>query len=533
MDVGFEPMTTPTTIPELVRAASTRYGDRDGLVDDRRSWTFAELADDVARVARALVARGLAAGDRVAIWAPNVSEWIFAALGAHTAGAVLIPLNTRFKGPEAAYVLEASGARMLFTVTDFLDTDYVALLESAGRGAVEEIVVLRGSVPDGCTAWMDFLARADDVNTGEVRARGEALRGDDVCDILFTSGTTGRPKGAMLMHAPSIRAYDDWSSIVGLREGDRYLIVNPFFHAFGLKAGILASLLKGATIFPHPVFDVPSVLRRVSEEHITMLPGPPAIFQTILARDDLDDFELSSLRLSVTGAAPIPTQMIVDMRERLGFENVVTGYGLTEAHGIATMNRHDDDPETIARTDGRPIPGVEVCLVDAEGVEVPTGSPGEILVRGYNLMRGYLDDPPATAEAIDADGWLHTGDVGVLDERGNLTITDRIKDMYIVGGFNTYPAEIEKILTGHDAVTQAAVIGVPDERLGEVGMAFVVADPDRVSPDEIIAWAREQMANFKVPRYVEIVDALPMNASNKVVKPRLREQVEKLLAERS
>jgi acyl-CoA synthetase (AMP-forming)/AMP-acid ligase II len=323
----------------------------------------------------------------------------------------------------------------------------------------------------------------------------------------------------MLFHSASIRAYDAWSDVVGLRTGDRYLIINPFFHAFGLKAGILACVLKGATIIPHPVFDVPAVMRRVVEERISMLPGPPAIFQTILNHPNFDDFDFSTLRLSVTGSATIPVQMIIDMRERLGFENVVTGYGLTESHGITTMCRHDDDPETIANTAGRAIPNVEVRVVDESGNVVPTGEPGEVVVRGYNLMKGYYDNPEATAEAIDADGWLHTGDIAVQDAAGNVTITDRIKDMFIVGGFNAYPAEIENIMMGHSDVASVAVVGVPDPRLGEVGMAFVVPTTGvDVDKDALIAWCRENMANYKVPRYVELVDSLPLNASNKVLK---------------
>jgi len=516
----------PQTIPALVRSAAERFGDLEGMVDGDVRLSFAQLAAEVDRVAAALIASGAEPGERVAIWAPNVWEWAVIALATHSVGAVVIPLNTRFKGPEAGYVIGAARASRLFTVTDFLDTDYVALLDGAeDLDTLREIVVLRGTVPNGCVAFADFVARGDTVDPAAVRARADAVRPDDLCDILFTSGTTGAPKGAMLVHAASIRAYDAWSTVVGLREGDRYLIVNPFFHAFGLKAGILASLVKGATIVPHPVFDVPAVMRRVVEERISMLPGPPAIFQTILNHPDLASFDLSSLRLSVTGAAAIPTQMIVDMRERLGFENVVTGYGLTEAHGIATMCRHTDDPETIAKTSGRPIPGVEVRVVGEDGGDVPQGQPGEVLVRGYNLMRGYLDDPDATAATIDADGWLHTGDVGVLDPGGNLMITDRLKDMYIVGGFNAYPAEIENIMNRHEAVAQVAVVGVPDGRLGEVGMAFVVpVNGATVEPDALVAWCRENMANYKVPRYVEVVDALPLNPSGKVLKYELRER---------
>jgi acyl-CoA synthetase (AMP-forming)/AMP-acid ligase II len=327
----------------------------------------------------------------------------------------------------------------------------------------------------------------------------------------------------MLTHQASIRAYWSWSDVVGMREGDRYLVVNPFFHAFGLKAGILASLLRGATVLPHAVFDVPAVMRRVHDDQITMLPGPPAIYQTMLNHPDLASFDLSSLRLAVTGAASIPVELIVRMRKELPFETVVTGYGLTEATGIATMCRHDDDPDTIAKTVGRPIPGVEVRVVDDERRPLSPGEPGEVLIRGYNLMKGYLDDAEATAEAIDADGWLHTGDVGVFDERGNLRITDRMKDMFIVGGFNAYPAEIEGIMLQHPAVAQVAVVGVPDPRLGEVGAAFVVPRTgDSLDPDALIAWCREHMANYKAPRSVHVVAELPLNASGKVLKYELR-----------
>jgi acyl-CoA synthetase (AMP-forming)/AMP-acid ligase II len=522
----------PQTIPQVVARAAQLFGDREGIVDGDVRLTFAELAGEIDRAARALIAGGVEPGERVAIWAPNVYEWAVAAFAVHTVGAVVIPINTRFKGDEAAYVLGAAGAHRLFTVTDFLDTDYVALLQQASTEVdLDDIVILRGTVPGGCTAWSDFMARGEGVDQAAVEQRAVAIKGDDLCDILFTSGTTGAPKGAMLMHAPSIRAYNSWSDVVGLREGDRYLIINPFFHAFGLKAGLLSALLKGATIVPHPIFDVPSVMRRIVEEKISMLPGPPAIFQTILNHPDLASFDLSSLRLSVTGAAAIPTEMIIAMREKLGFENVVTGYGLTEAHGIATMCRHDDDPETIAKTSGRAIPDVEVRLVDDDNKEVPVGQPGEVVVRGYNIMKGYLDNPVATAEAIDAEGWLHTGDVAVSDANGNITITDRKKDMFIVGGFNAYPAEIENIMNRHPGVAQVAIVGVPDQRLGEVAMAFVIsAAGTTLDTDELTGWCREHMANYKVPRYIEVVDALPLNASGKVLKYDLRDRGAKVVA---
>jgi acyl-CoA synthetase (AMP-forming)/AMP-acid ligase II len=468
-------------------------------------------------------------GDRASVWAPNLHQWIVAALGLYSAGGVLVPLNTRFKGAEAAHVLRTSGARLLFTVTDFLDTNYVDLLADAGaRDLVEEIVILEGSVPAGSTdqvvSWADFLARGADVADAEVDAREAALTGDTMSDIIFTSGTTGAPKGAMLRHGASVRLYASWAEVVGLRHGDRYLLIYPLFHTAGLKSGLLASLLTGTTLLPHPVFDPQTVMQTVQSERVTMLPGPPAIYQTIL-NTDVSDYDLSSLRLAVTGAAVVPVELVVQLREELGFDSVVTGYGLTETTGTVAMCRHDDDPEIIAHTSGRPLAGIEMKIVDADGDDVPTGQPGEIVTRGYQVMIGYFDNPEATAEAIDADGWLHTGDVGYVDAQNNVTITDRIKDMFIVGGFNAYPAEIEGLMLEHPDVAQVAIVGVPDERMGEVGMAFVVPTAGHtVDRDQVLTWARAHMANFKAPRYLEVVDALPLNASGKVLKFELRQR---------
>jgi len=516
------------TLPKLWASAAERFGDASALEDAPVQFTFRQLHGAVREAARGFIALGIQPGDRVAIWAPNTWEWVVALGGLHSAGAVLVPLNTRFKGREAAYILAKSGAKVLLTVSDFLGTDYVAMLEPerANLPDLAHVVVIRGSAPHGTTAWSDFIGNGQAVKEEEIEARINSVRGDEVSDILFTSGTTGQPKGAMCTHAQVLRAYADWADVVGLRAGDRYLIVNPFFHAFGYKAGIVASLVTGATILPHAVFDPAAVFERIPADRISMLPAPPALYQTLLNHPDLDKHDMSSLRLAVTGAAVIPVELVKKMGDVLGFETVITGYGLTEACGIATMCRHDDDPETIATTSGRAIPGVEVQVVDDDGKEVPRGDAGEIVVRGYNVMLAYYDEPAETKATIDADGWLHTGDIGVMNDRGYLKITDRKKDVFIVGGFNAYPAEIENMLLSHDGVAQVAVVGVPDERLGEVGAAFVVTKSGQtVDPDALIAWCREHMANFKVPRRVEIVDALPLNAAGKVLKYQLRDQL--------
>jgi acyl-CoA synthetase (AMP-forming)/AMP-acid ligase II len=511
------------TIPRLVLAASQAYRGHNVIEDGDAVLAYEDLEAEALRAARAFMAVGVERGDRVSIWAPNIHEWILAAIGLQAAGGVLVPLNTRFKGGEAAYILNKSGARILCTVGDFLGTDYVAAIRDEDVPGLERIVALRAD-GEGAQPWEEFLAGGASVPEEAARERLLSVEPTDLSDMMFTSGTTGKPKGVMTEHHQNLRVFETWSDVVGLREGDRYLIINPFFHAFGYKSGWLSSIMRGATILPQPVFDVDTVLARVAKDRISMLPGPPAIYQSILAHPRLREYDLSCLRLAVTGAAAIPVELIHRMRDELGFETIVTGYGLTETCGTVSMCRHDDDPETIATTSGRAIPGIEVRCVDSDGKEVPRGEPGEVVVRGYNLMRGYFDDEEATRETIDSDGWLHTGDIAVMDERGYLRITDRIKDMFIMGGFNCYPAEIENALFEMDGIAAAAVIGVPDERMGEVGMAFVVLE-DGATLDEqaVIAWSREHMANYKVPRYVRVLDELPMNASGKVTKFALRD----------
>jgi HIP---CoA ligase len=480
------------------------------LVDGDIRLSFARLEETVARSAQAAMAAGLRKGDRAAIWAPNTWEWVIALLGLQRAGAVIVPLNSRYKGEEAAYVLTRSGARLLFTVRGFLGTDYPALLASH-RTPVERVVVFREP------SWTEYL---EDQSSAEPPAVTE----DDLSDLIFTSGTTGRPKGVMSTHGQTVRNIRDWCRIVGLGPGDRYLIVSPFFHTFGYRAGIVACVNAGATAIPLSVVDVPAVLELVHRERVTTLPATPSLFQSIFDYPDRARYDLSSLRLSAVGAASVPVELVEQMRAEL-FSTVVTGYGLTESTGIATMSRPEDPPDVVARTVGRALPSVEVRIVGGDGQELPLGTPGEIVVRGYNVMKGYFDAPEQTAEAIDPEGWLHTGDIGTMDEGGFVAVTDRLKDMYIVGGFNAYPAEIEAALLRHPDIAMVAVVGTPDRRLGEVGMAFVVARSGAAPTEEaIISWARNEMANYKVPRRVAFLDALPMNAVGKVVKDELRTQ---------
>ncbi|WP_374439309.1 FadD3 family acyl-CoA ligase [Pseudomonas panipatensis] len=514
----------PRTIPAALALSARRHAQRIAVDEGEFTLSYADLERLSREAGRALLALGLAPGERVAIWAPNGHRWLVAALGSLMAGAVLVPLSTRLKAAEAVDILRRSGARVLFSVGEFLGSYYPDLLAGHPLDALGQTVVLeQARAGDG--DWAAFLARAAEVPEAALDQRIAALDGDSLSDLMFTSGTTGYPKGVLCAHGQNLRLFENWSEIVGLQAGDRYLIVNPFFHAFGFKAGWLAALIRGATILPQRTFDAETVLGRVERDRVSFLPGPPALYSAMLDHPRRGDFDLSSLRVAVTGAASVPPILVQRMGSELGFESVVTAYGLTECCGLATVCRPGDDPRTVASTCGRPLDDIEVRCVDAQGNPQPVGQPGEVLIRGYNLMQGYFDDPDATREAVDAEGWLHTGDVGVLDERGYLRITDRLKDMFIVGGFNCYPAEVERLLMEHPAVAQAAVIGVPDERQGEVGKAYVILRPGhRLTADGLIAWSREQMANYKVPRSVEIVETLPLNASGKVHKGALRER---------
>jgi HIP---CoA ligase len=526
----------PRTVPALLAAAAEQFADLEALVDGAERWTFAQLAAEVRRCVAAMIASGVEPGDRVSVWAANGRRFVVAALAAVSAGAVLVPVSTRYKGDEAAWILRKSGTSLLLVEDGFLGNDYLGMLRAAvapehgatadlsagGLPTLREIVTLGERAAADATAFEDFLQRGNGVASGLVTARLDAVGEDDVADMFFTSGTTGRPKGAMTSHAQNVRVYEAWSGGVGLRRGDRYLLVNPLFHTFGYKAGLLACLIRGATLVLLPVFDAEQALALIGAERITVLPGPPTLYASLLDHPARHDADLGTLRLAVTGAAVVPVALV----ERLGaelFGEVVIAYGLTESCGTATVGDRRADARTIATTVGRAIEGTEVVVADAQGRPQPPGESGEVLVRGYNVMLGYFDDPAATAAAIDADGWLHTGDVGVLCDDGLLRITDRLKDMFVVGGFNVYPAEVEQLIARHPAVSEAAVIGVPDDRLGEVCRAYVIPRPGtEIAPAELIEFCRERLANFKVPRSVLIVAELPRNAGGKVLKYVLR-----------
>ncbi|GAA2575283.1 AMP-binding protein [Actinomadura fulvescens] len=515
------------TIPRMLRDQAANHGDAEVVVAGDTRLTLAGLAHAASEVARGLMALGVARGDRVAVWAPNTPGWVVAAYGIWDAGAIITPLSTRFKGIEAADLLRKVGAKVLLVAEGFMDTSYLAMLDGADLPELGHTVVLEngpsGTRP-GVLSWQEFLAGGEAVSPEAAEERALSVGPDDLAEIMATSGTTGTPKGVMLHHVQLLRGYWDWAELVTLREGDRYPIIAPFSHGFGINAGLLACVLRRAVMMPVALFQPGELMDLIERNRISVLAGAPPMFFKIL--DELEGRDVSSLRVLICGAAAVPPELIRRLVGRVGIERMINAYGLMEGT-VVSMTRPEDPVEVIAGSTGRAVPGVTVRIVDEEGKDLPVGEPGEILVGGYGVMRGYWRDPERTAEAVDADGWLHTGDIGTLDDAGNVAIVDRKKEMFIVSGFNAYPAEIEGLLLRCPGVAQAAVIGVPDDRLGEVGWAYVVARPGTdLAPDTVIAWAKDNMSNYKVPRKVILVDALPVNVNGKIDKLALHARAE-------
>ena len=524
----------PLTVPMVMRAAARQAPDAIAVADAGLRLTYQDLAARAQEFARALIAGGVRPGDAVAIWAPNSARWIITALGTLAAGAVLVPVNTRYKGPEARYLLGKARATALIVDDGFLGHDYLGMLrradaEAAGAGPVlpglphlRAVVTVGPSRDPAALPYDAFLAAGAAASPADVDARMAALTPGTLCDIIFTSGTSGQPKGVMTSHGTAVRNAAAWADGMGLRAGDRYLLVNPFFHTFGYRAGILACLVARATMYPLAVFDVEAALTIAQADSITVLPGPPTLFHSILDDPRRAGFTLA-IRAVATGAASVPRALMERISGELGVETVYAPYGLTEVAGTATMPPPGAPAEKVLTTVGTAIPGTQIAIAGEDGQPLPPGQDGEILIRGYHVMMGYLDDAAATAEAIDAGGWLHTGDVGRLDDEGYLTVTGRLKEVFQTGGFNVYPVEVEQLLASHPMIAEAAVIGVPDKRLGEVGHAFVVPKPGmRPDPAEVIAFARERIANYKVPRTVIIARTdLPRTPLGKVQKFKL------------
>ena len=526
------------TLYQVLADSAARYPERPAIIYQDKRISYRELLERVNRLAAGLVALGVQPGDKVGIWMSNVPEWIEAYFAISRAGGVVVPMNTRYKTHEVRYILGNSEAVAVFLPREFLGIDFSGMLAQV-RGELPRLkeTILVGGSGAGMRSYEEVLALGDDEGAQRELARRERKLNPSECAfILYTSGTTGQPKGAMLSHHNMTENARQITEIMGISPQDVFLLAVPFFHCFGCVMGILGAFTWGAAVVPMPVFDAKEALELVERERVSVLYGVPTMFVLWLeeyrrARDAGRPYDLSSLRTGIMAGAPCPVEIMRGTMEELGC-NVCIAYGLTEASPVITMTRFDDPLEKRVETVGRPLPGVEVKVVDAARRELPPGEMGELACRGYNVMLGYFKRPQATRQAIDEEGWLYTGDLAVMEPDGYVRIVGRKKDMIITGGFNVYPAELEELLYTHPGVQSAAVVGVPDEVMGEVGMAFIIPKQGaELSPQEIVDFCGQRVAGFKVPRYVVVTGEFPMTPSGKVQKFKLRELGEHLIRE--
>lgn len=515
------------TVPELLRVAARRWGTKTALLSmDEPPTSFAKLDEWADRHARALIADGMGGGERIGIWAPNMWEWVAAAVGSQRAGGTIVPLNLRLRVAEVTDILERAGVTRLVCIGEHRGETYPPLLRGQALPGLKRVIVLRSGsfgLSGREIAWEDFLAAGNAVTSEQLAERERSVTGDTISDILFTSGTTGRPKGAVFKHSSTVRSGHGMVNFARVTERDCLCPLGPFAHFAGYKGGWVNGLVTGASVCWSEAHDSQSLMNAIETMKITVMPAPPVIWQDILDDPGRRDRDLSSLRFIATGSTTIPPELVRRLIAELNVGQVGTGYGMTESGGMTNFARPDDPVVRVAETAGRPAPDAEVRIVDPDGRECELGRDGEILVRTKRALSEYLDDPEATRAALDPDGWLHTGDVGHIDAQGYLTVTDRLKDMYITNGNNVYPAELEKLMGTIPGIANCAVIGVPDERKGEVGHAFLIRmQGAAVSERDVIAWCRENIAAYKVPAGVSFVEDFPRNSQGKVLKEELR-----------
>jgi fatty-acyl-CoA synthase len=512
------------TIGANLERSVARFGDRDVLVDVAagRRWTYAEFDDAVNRVALGLLARGIEKGDRVGIWAPNCAEWVIVQYATAKVGAILVNVNPAYRTHELEYVVQQSGMRLLVSAMSFKSSDYRDMVGSIG---FRDVVYL------GSPEWDDLAAT--DGDPAHLRQRGVTLAFDDPINIQYTSGTTGFPKGATLSHHNILNNGFFVGELIGYTENDRVCLPVPLYHCFGMVMGNLGATSHGACIvLPSPGFDPAATLAAVAQERITSLYGVPTMFIAELSLPDFATYDLSSLRTGIMAGSPCPVEVMKRVVAEMHMTEVAICYGMTETSPVSTMTRRDDGLARRTETVGRVMPHLESKVVDpATGLVVPRGEPGELCTRGYSVMLGYWSQPDATAEAIDAARWMHTGDLATMESDGYLNIVGRIKDLVIRGGENVYPREVEEFLYTHPDVADVQVIGVPDATYGEELMAWVVLRPgaEPLTAEDVRAFCSGKLAHYKIPRYVHVVDGFPMTVTGKVRKVEMRERAVQIL----
>ncbi len=521
------------TIGANLERAVEQFGEREALVSCAQglSYTYAELGAAVDELARGLIAAGLSRGDRVGIWSPNCAEWTIVQYATAKLGVILVNINPAYRSSELRYALHQAGCRMLIAAPSFKTSDYRAMVAEVADTLPE----LEHAVFLGDSAWSTLLRGGGAIRPDELHARGAELTADDPINIQYTSGTTGFPKGATLTHRNILNNGFFVGEQCHYTHEDRVCIPVPFYHCFGMVMGNLACTSHGAAmIIPAPAFEPGATLSAVSQERCTSLYGVPTMFIAMLEHPEFDDYDLDSLRTGIMAGSPCPVEVMKRVIERMHMSEVGICYGMTETSPVSTQTAFDDPLEKRVGSVGRVHQHVEIKVVDPEtGETVDRDQSGELCTRGYSVMSGYWNDPERTAEAVDAEGWMHTGDLATMDSDGYVSIVGRIKDMVIRGGENVYPREIEEFLYEHPDVSDVQVIGVPDERYGEELMAWIIPRSGSTPDEESVrAFCQGKIAHYKVPRYVKFVDAFPMTVTGKVQKFKMREQAERELADR-
>ncbi|WP_035840521.1 AMP-binding protein [Kitasatospora azatica] len=529
------PLLADTIGANLARAVAA-FGEREALVDvpSGRRWTYRQLLADVDVLAHGLLALGVRTGDRVGIWSPNCPEWFLVQYATAQIGAVLVSINPGYRTHELEYVLRQSGVRTVVAMPAYKTSDYAGMLAEAQPRCPE----LRDVLLIGEESWSALLTAGQAaVDPVALAAIGDGLSADDPINIQYTSGTTGFPKGATLSHRNILNNGYFVAELCEYTEQDRICVPVPFYHCFGMVMGNLAATSHGAcVVIPAPSFEPAATLTAVAAERCTSLYGVPTMFIAELNDPSFATHDLSSLRTGIMAGSPCPAEVMKQVIERMGMRDVSICYGMTETSPVSTQTRTEDSFEQRIHTVGRVGPHLEVKVVDpATGATVPRGTAGELCTKGYSVMLGYWEEPAKTAEAVDAEGWMHTGDLAVMDQHGFLAITGRIKDMVIRGGENIYPREIEEFLLGHPDVLDVQVIGVPDEKYGEELMAWIRLRPaaPELTAETLREYCTGRLAHYKIPRYVHLVDAFPMTVTGKVRKVEMREEAVRLLADRS
>jgi fatty-acyl-CoA synthase len=529
------------TLPDLWETAVERYSDNEIAISGNSRFTYKEMDERINMLARGLVSLGIKKGDKIAIWMPNNFSWLLAEFAVIKAGGIMVPLSTRFKSYDLQYILKQSDSVAILSAARLGKIDFYEILTEVcpeiehnepGKLSSEKVPFLKTIVifddepRFGCFSANQIMLMGKETPSEEIsRLRAETTP-EDVVNIPYTSGTTGFPKGVMTTHEQYLGQTVCFRERLGIHEKDRFIAIAPFFANFGNYFGILLPVMVGGCSIMIEAYDPALAIKLIEQERATHFSGTPTMYSDILHHPDFVSTHIGTLRTAMTGAAPAPVQMVKDVYSKMRVDVLCNGYGMTENSGCTTMTKRGDPPEVLAETTGQPFPGVSICIKDPNTkANLGARQVGELCTKGWIVMKGYYKMESETAESFDGDGWFHTGDLGMLDEQGNFIITGRLKEMFISGGFNVYPAEVENFLYSMPGIEQVAIVGVPDQRMGEVGMAFIMANPSySLSEEQIISYCKDRIARYKVPRYVVFIDQMPVAGVGKVQKFLLREE---------